>query len=151
MGRNHNKSQALKILDDIALKYKIQKYPNFPYPIRPNYTDTTTNDLTRCVIDFLTMTGSQAERINSMGRQIKANGRTKWIYGSHTRGTADISATIKGKSVKIEIKCRATKDNIQSDDQKRYQEIIERAGGVYIIVRDFQSFYDWYYKFFGHV
>jgi len=147
MRRNHNKSQALKTLDDIALKCKLQKYPNVRYPIPPKYTDKTTNDLTRCVIHFLTMTGNQAERINSMGRQIKHNGQTKWIYGSHTKGTADISATIKGKSVKIEIKCKATNDNIQSIDQKRYQETIEKAGGIYIIVRDFQTFYDWYLKF----
>jgi hypothetical protein len=57
------------------------------------------------------------------------------------RGTADISATIHGKSVKIEIK--VGKDR-QSEAQKRYQEQVERAGGVYIVIRDFDQFEAWY-------
>nr|HMP31833.1 hypothetical protein [Saprospiraceae bacterium] len=58
-----------------------------------------------------------------------------------------ISATIKGRSIKIEIKCAATGDRYQSEDQKNYQSMIESAGGIYIIVKDFQGFYDWYLKF----
>jgi hypothetical protein len=43
--------------------------------------------------------------------------------------------------VKIEVK--VGKDR-QSDAQKRYQESIERAGGVYLIARDFDSFVEWF-------
>jgi hypothetical protein len=68
----------------------------------------------------------------------------KWTPGQSTKGTADISATIRGRSVKIEIKYG--KDR-QSDVQKQYQASIERAGGVYIIVRDFDSFVEWYEQF----
>jgi hypothetical protein len=68
----------------------------------------------------------------------------KWTPGQSTKGTADISATIRGRSVKIEIKYG--KDR-QSDAQKEYQAAIERAGGVYIIVRDFDSFVEWYESF----
>ena len=82
-----------------------------------------------------------------MGRQITTKGVTKMIPGSSTKGTADISATIKGRSVKIEVKCAATGDRYQSDDQKAYQKAVESAGGVYIIVRDFESFYNWYNQF----
>jgi hypothetical protein len=46
--------------------------------------------------------------------------------------------------VKIEIKYG--KDR-QSDVQKEYQASIERAGGVYIIVRTFYEFVVWYDKF----
>jgi hypothetical protein len=67
----------------------------------------------------------------------------KWTPGQSTKGTADISATIRGRSVKIEIK---QKDK-QSEAQKQYQQAIENAGGVYIIVRDFDSFVEWYEKF----
>ena len=68
----------------------------------------------------------------------------KWTPGQSTKGTADISATIRGRSVKIEIKW---KNDRQSDVQKEYQASIERAGGVYIIVRTFDDFVEWYEQF----
>lgn len=116
---------------------------------------TITNSLTRSIIRHLQLHGHQAERINNEGRVI-AKTRTaqdylmggtrkvttyKRIRSSMQRGTADISATIHGKSVKIEIK--VGKDR-QSEAQKRYQEQVERAGGVYIVIRDFDQFEAWY-------
>ena len=56
-------------------------------------------------------------------------------------GSADISATIAGRSVKMEIKIGADR---QSEAQRRYQVAIERAGGLYVIVKDFTSFVEWY-------
>jgi hypothetical protein len=67
-----------------------------------------------------------------------------WTKSTSTPGSADISATIKGRSVKIEVKIG--KDR-QSEAQKRYQDAIESAGGVYIIARDFDSFVEWYDQF----
>lgn len=58
-----------------------------------------------------------------------------------TRGTADIHAIIKGKAVKIEVKIG--KDR-QSIFQKEYQKNVEKAGGIYYIAKDFDSFYEWY-------
>jgi len=102
--------------------------------------------------------GGQAERISSQGQYregakipvgsgMMAHTKQlpgKWTPGQSTKGTADISSTIRGRSVKIEIKYG--KDR-QSDAQKEYQAAIERAGGVYIIVRDFDSFVTWYESF----
>jgi len=68
----------------------------------------------------------------------------KWTPGQGTKGTADISATIRGRSVKIEVKYG--KDR-QSDDQKRYQQQIETAGGIYIIVRNMDEFIEWFDEF----
>lgn len=68
----------------------------------------------------------------------------QWTKGTGTAGSADISATIKGRSVKIEVKIG--KDR-QSDAQKKYQEMIERAGGVYIIAKNFDEFVEWYNNF----
>ena len=147
MAATKNKPIGLKALEDLSYRLKRAKCPNMPYLIRTTYRDDNSNDLTRCVIDWINFNSYQAERINSTGRQINIKGQNKWIPGSQTTGTADISATIKGRSVKIEIKCKATGDRYQSEEQKQYQLMIERAGGVYIIVRDFQGFYDWYLKF----
>ena len=114
------------------------------------YKDSTANGLTKAIIDFLTYSGWQAERINTMGTP-----RTKratcgkvlgvtWTPGTSTPGSADISATIKGRSVKIEVKIG--KDR-QSEAQKRYQEKIESAGGTYYIATNFDDFKIFYDKF----
>jgi len=121
------------------------------------YSDKSANGLTRCITDWLKFNGWQAERISNTGR-MKDNrrqyidsvgfrrqiGSVEWIPGSGTKGTADISATIKGRSVKIEVKIGRDR---QSPAQKKYQESVERSGGVYIIARTFEGFLDWYDKF----
>jgi hypothetical protein len=71
-------------------------------------------------------------------------GSGKWIKGTTTNGTADISATIQGRSIKIEVKAGADK---QRQAQKEYQRSIEQAGGIYIIVHCFADFLNWYNDF----
>ncbi|WP_150452564.1 hypothetical protein [Arenibacter lacus] len=136
-------------------------YPNVPSHAipKPRYTDKTSNGLTRCIVDYINLNGYQAERINSTGRILDSRKKTlgsfgsatlggvRWIKSSSQNGTADISATIRGRSVKIEVKCKATGDNYQSQAQKDYQEKIEQAGGIYLIARDFWDFFTWYHKF----
>lgn len=135
------------------------KYPNMPeaYIPKTEWNDNSANSLTKCVIAWIQFMGGQAERISSQGQYrqgakiqvgsgMMAHTKQlpgKWTPGQSTKGTADISATIRGRSVKIEIK---QKDK-QSEAQKQYQAAIERAGGVYIIVRDFDSFVEWYESF----
>jgi F0F1-type ATP synthase alpha subunit len=107
------------------------------------------------------MSGMQAERINTTGRYVENKttfvdivgrqrtiGSGKYIKGTGTKGSADISATIFGRSIKIEIKYGK---DIQSQAQKEYQQSIEQAGGIYIIVRDFDSFLEWFNKFKNQV
>ena len=128
------------------------KYPNMPIDYIPlyKYTDKTANGLTRCIIDYLEFNGCQAERISTTGRMVdntktftnvigitKQIGSKKWIKGSGTKGSADISATINGKSVKIEVKIG--KDR-QSEHQIKYQQSIEKSGGIYLIAKSFEDF-----------
>ena len=146
-------------LQALELELLKQKYPTIPesYIPKTNWKDNSANSLTKCVIAYVQYMGGQAERISSQGQYREGakiqvgSGEIahtkqlpgKWTPGQSTKGTADISATIRGRSVKIEIK---QKDK-QSEAQKQYQATIERAGGVYIIVRDFDSFVEWYEKF----
>ena len=135
---------------------KLQRYaithPNYPpdYIPKTMYKDSTANGLTKAICDYINYHGYQAERINTMGtaREKKTTAGkvigVTWTKGTITAGSADISATIKGRSVKIEVKIG--KDR-QSEAQKRYQENIEKAGGTYIIAKDFDSFVEWYEKF----
>lgn len=144
--QNKQRLEALKLANDI------ERHPSFPeaYFVKKKWDDKTANGLTKAITSFIQFNGYQAERINTMGTA-RENKRTDgkvigvtWTKGTSTAGSADISATIRGRSVKIEVKIG--KDR-QSDAQKRYQESIERAGGVYLIARDFDSFVEWFDKY----
>lgn len=145
--RRYIKPQSVKELENEVFRQKKEANPNFPYPVKPKFRDDTSNSLTGCVIAWIEINGGQAERINSTGRQVNTNGRQKWIKGTGTTGTADVSATIEGRSVKIEVKCDATGDRNQSKEQIEYQEAIEKAGGVYVIARNFSQFQKWHKEF----
>ena len=151
--------QSIKVLQDLIWQLECIKYPRMPkeYIPKPTYSDKTANGLTKCIIHFVKANGYQAERISNTGRYIdnskvvtdsmgfqKRIGSGQYIKGTGTNGTADISLTIKGKSIKAEIKIG--KDR-QSEAQKKYQADIERAGGIYIIVKDFDDFINFYKKF----
>lgn len=143
---------SIKQLSDLQHAYACSRTKMPPdYVVRTKYIDTTANGLTKCVIDYINFSGGQAERISNTGRYIdesrivtdvlgnrKKIGTGKYIKGTGTNGTADISATFKGKSIKIEIKMK----DKQSEAQKEYQQAIERAGGIYFICHNFDEFLD---------
>jgi hypothetical protein len=151
----YRKPVAVKYLEELALEAKKTKYPSIPIPYlaKPKYRDDSANNLTRCIIDFLRLKTHLAERISSTERPIdrtetfidilghqKTIGRIEWIKGNGMNGSADISATIEGRSVKIGIKIR----DQQSKAQIEYQKTIIAAGGLFYIARDFTSFLTWY-------
>ena len=117
------------------------------------WSDKTANGLTKMIVSFIQMSGYQAERINTMGNYRAAKkytnmdgvtrtiGKGTWTRSGSTLGSADISATIKGRSVKIEVKIGR---DSQSQLQKAYQQAVENAGGTYIIAKDFDQFIEWY-------
>lgn len=137
--------QNKALLHELKLKKYATDYPSYPpdYIPKTAYKDGTANGLTKAICDYINLNGYQAERINTMGvAREKRNTSGKvigvtWTKGTSTAGSADISATIKGRSVKIEVKIG--KDR-QSEAQKRYQENIEKAGGIYYIARNFDDF-----------
>lgn len=150
-------NNALKKLASLAAAAQANKYatvPRYAVPPPQKYDDRTANGLTVCIIDYVRLSGGQAERISSEGRVIDNRktvtdvvGRTQTIGSirriktSSQRGTADISATIKGRSVKVEVKIGSDR---QSPLQREYQHQVEKAGGLYFVAKDFQSFFDWY-------
>jgi hypothetical protein len=158
-------------IKEAKLRNLKRKYPTWTDEDYKSFThydksDNNANGLTRCIIDFLTYEGCQAERINTMGRRIdktevttdvlgrkRSIGSVEWQKGTGTKGSADISATIPmlvngmklGVSVKIEVKYG--KDR-QSEDQKKYEHSINSAGGIYYIARNMDEFYQWYLETF---
>ena len=156
----YQKPQAVKYLEELADIANAKAHPQFAkYAPKAKYRDDSATGLTRCIIDWIKLRGGQAERINTMGvpidrrRQVtdvlghtRTIGSIEWRKGGGTVGSADISATIGGRSVKIEVKIG--KDR-QSPAQRQYQAAVEQAGGLYFIAKDFTSFVAWYHKNFG--
>lgn len=139
---------SIKLLNQLELDIVKAKYPNNPYPVATVHKENSANALTKAVIRWIQIHGGQAERINTTGRYLP--GKTvgvgmygvkqlkgKYIPTTSTVGSADISATISGRSVKIEIKYGK---DVQSDAQRKYQKDVEAAGGLYWLVRGFDQF-----------
>lgn len=116
-------------------------YPEHMIP-KSKHTGSTANGLTKAIVDFLRFSGFQAERVNTTGLMRKINGKMVWTKGGGTKGSSDISATIFGRSIKIEIKMK----DKQSDAQKKYQSDVERAGGQYWLVHNWDEFITNYNK-----
>jgi hypothetical protein len=88
------------------------------------------NDLTKFVINYLTLNGHFASRIQSQGQYHPKHSR--WVKSKVRRGIGDIIACIDGRFVMIEIK--AGKDR-QSEYQKQVEKDVNESGGYYWIVR----------------
>ncbi len=118
--------------NDFKAKYP-QAYASGNY-FTPKMPDTNkANGLTLAIVNFLLWSGHRATRVSSAGRMIKG----KYIPGSTRKGAADISATIKGRSVMFEIKIGADKP---SEYQLREQALERKAGGQYEFVKTFEEF-----------
>jgi hypothetical protein len=142
-----------KRLQEMERAIQRQKYPSMPEHALAgtNWSDSSANGLTKCIVSFLNMSGHFAERINTMGvyrqgKKIQVGENTRQLAGRYTpttgvKGSADISATINGKSVKVEVKYG--KDRM-SAEQKAYAERTIASGGIYFIAKDFDSFIEWY-------
>jgi hypothetical protein len=142
-----------KELNELKAKYLAEKFPNVPDHARGKakpYNDRTSGELTKSIKAAIELSGGQCERIANMGRTLdnrysytdvlghsKTIGSVKYIPGTGTNGTADLSATIDGRSIKIEVKIG--KDRM-SEAQKHYREKVEAAGGIYIVARSFEQF-----------
>lgn len=130
--------------------YMLEHYAacrDFSVPAK-KYSDKTANGLTACIMGFLKYNGHYSNRINTTGMLRKVKGQMKWTKSGVRKGTADIDAIINGKPVKIEIKIGRDK---MSDEQKTEQHRVTAAGGVYIVCKNMDDFYNWYLEFVGNI
>jgi hypothetical protein len=109
------------------------------------------NGLTIFIINYLTWQGFRATRINVSGRLVDSVEKTasgavlstkKWMRSTTRKGTADISATINGRSVMLEIKIGKDRP---SEHQLLEQQRERKAGGIYefcVSPEDFFEIYD---------
>jgi hypothetical protein len=111
----------------------------------------TANGLTRYIVNILFwLPHTNGTRVASTGRLIDAQEKQqsgtiltvkKFIPGTTRKGTADITATIKGRSVKWEVK--VGKDR-PSKYQLREQQMEQQAGGYYFFVHTPEEFWQQY-------
>ena len=134
------KSEAIKELEIKCDEYRKQRNPTAK---KKYYSDKTAPELEKCIINYTHLKGHFAEKIQSMGRTIFKD-QPIYVRNSNTTGQADLSLIVYGKAIKVEVKCKRTGDRYQNEAQKRYQRKVERAGGIYIIIRDFAQFKYWF-------
>ena len=137
-------------LKQLAQAYSNKLHGNVPEHCRPvkKFSDSNANELTKSIIAYARVKDWFAERQSSEGRYRKGQeftdvmGKKKEIGGmyipGHGKGKADIKAVIKGRSIEIEVK--HGRDKLRPD-QIDYKERIEKAGGVYLVVKTWEDFF----------
>lgn len=137
-----------------------QKYPSNPYIYSDkNINDNSANGIMKCVEKFHFLIGGLAERVHTQGRKLDNRevvtdvigreytvGSEQYIPTTGRKGTADMSIVYNGLNVKVEVKYG--KDR-QSKDQVKYQQDIEMAGGIYIIIKSIEDYFIWFSSRFG--
>lgn len=137
------KSAEIRELENMCDQFRKKKNPA---TLKKYYADKTAPELEKCIINYAFLRGYFGEKVQSMGRTIFKDAPI-YVRNNNTTGQADLSLIVKGKAIKIEVKCRWTKDRYQNAAQKRYQKNVERAGGIYVIIRDFAGFKTWFDNF----
>ena len=134
-------STALQHLASLELTAKRRKYPNVneQYLVKPRFRVKETNSLTQAVKRCLELHGCYVTRIQSQGQWNPALQR--FTRSTTSRGTADLHAVINGQHVSIEIKWG--KDKL-SAKQKQTAKQVEAAGGIYLTVKDYETFWAWF-------
>ena len=126
---------------------------------------TGTNGLRRAIINFMDWEGHHLEATNTMGRPIakyaekfsimtgqlhKVHIGIEWQKGSGIPGSSDAKGHINHKGSKFAIplyvEIKYGKD-VMSDEQKEYDLKITSTGGIYLIAKTIDGFFEWYFNF----
>ena len=134
-------STALQHLASLELAEKRRKYPNVNerYLVKSRFRVRDTNSLTQAVKRCLELHGCYVTRIQSQGQWNPDLQR--FTRSTTSRGTADLHAVINGQHVSIEIKWGKDKPSAR---QKETAKQVEAAGGVYLVVKDYETFWAWF-------
>ena len=86
------------------------------------------------LIEVTALPGSFFVRTNTGAATVldRDTGATRFVRFNR-KGAPDIIGCLRGTYVGIE--CKRDGRSVQSPDQRRFQENVERAGGVYVVVR----------------
>jgi len=139
---------SLQQLSELHYQDQRVKHPNVPVHalVKKNYNDRTANALQTALVDLINFKYGMAWRQGSEGRYRPGSqvtdviGRTRimkgtWLPGLHN-GIGDVMSVVKGLSVAWEIKIGA---DTQKPDQKKFESSFTKAGGIYLIVKDWED------------
>lgn len=135
--------KSLKELSELNTIAKAKRYPTVPAYALPKkkFSDSTANSLTGAIVQWLTLNGCFASRTSSAGRYLPKEGR--FIPSTTRKGYPDITSTIFGKSVYIEVKIGTDR---MSEHQLKVRQDIQKAGGIYFVARSFDEFINFYHS-----
>lgn len=156
----YNEPDSIKVLEELALQ-KLKEYnPDNHYSPELRYSDKTSNEAAKCIIDYITFNGGQAEKINHRAF-IKNNrkspsytlgaiaiGGNEWIHRIRKREAVYIHSVINRKVFRIEVKIESTGNNNHLIGQTTHKSKIEVAEGDYLTVSNFTDFYNWLNDFY---
>ncbi len=122
--------------------------------LRKQFRDGSANELTNAILAYFKFKGIVAARQASEGRYLQEKKVTNVIGQTITvergryiprdkkaKGSGDITVTLPPYGRRLDIEVKYGKDR-QSDVQKAFQTSLESMGGLYIIVKTWQDFYD---------
>ena len=114
--------KALQELSRLSLEAKKAKFPNVPPHglVVPKFSDKTSSELTKSIVEYFRLMGGYATRINTQGQYREGLG---WTKGTTALGTADIHACLHGIYYSIEVKIGADQ---QSEHQFKTQYQVQR-------------------------
>lgn len=134
------KIDALKELAAQAFEKKKLDHPSMPEfaIVKTKFNDSTSNDLTKCILAYFRMNGGYAVRINTQGQWNEKLGM--FTKSTTKKGTSDVHGCLNGRFYSIEVKIGR---DSQSDEQEETQVYVEASGGLYFVAKNYQSFYEW--------
>jgi hypothetical protein len=134
----------LQHLASLELAEKRRKYPNVPesYLVKPTFLVKDANSLTKTVMRCLELHDCYVVRVQSQGQYNARSGQ--WQQGHTRKESPDLHAVISGQHISIEIKWG--EDRLASD-QKGTAVLVTRAGGIYLFVSNYDSFFAWFEGF----
>jgi len=149
----------------LQLEKLIKRFPDndqewinkFWYKSAIEYTKgSTAAKIEKNIITYIKLLGHHAEKHSVTGREVTGKdirtalgtikGKKTYIPSQSQKGSADVTATIFGLSLKIEVK--KGKDRM-SDEQKKYRDQIIKAGGFYFVAHDENDFLIKFDEFLG--
>ncbi|MFD1144549.1 VRR-NUC domain-containing protein [Larkinella insperata] len=132
---------AFQHLNALADQHKAARHPSFPAKYTPSskYSDRDANGLTRCIVDYLNLSGHFGTRLASTGTY-RAD-LQKFVHSQQRAGLPDVFGVVDGRAVFVEVK--VGKDRL-SDVQKQTIHQLEQAGAWVYVADSFQGFYDWF-------
>lgn len=131
----------LQHLASLEMAQKRRTHPNVPdhCRVKSKFNVKDSNSLTHAVKRCLELHECYVTRVQSQGQWNEHLGR--FTHSTTKRGTADLHAVINGQHASIEIKWGS--DRLSADQKKTAQQV-QAAGGIYLIVKDYDTFWAWF-------